>query len=68
MSKCCALALQMCLFGGLQRVTDDELPLLTSDFYAKHMLPAKPEGKLNLHAFCHEDSLWLRPSLYIFVF
>ncbi len=36
--------MQVCLLGGLQAVTDGELPLLTSDFYAKHMLPAKPEG------------------------
>ena len=35
---------QACLLGGLQAVTDDDLPMLTSDFYAKHMLPAKPEG------------------------
>ena len=34
----------MCLLEGLHAVTDGELPMLTSDFYAKHMLPAKPEG------------------------
>ena len=35
---------QECLFGGLHSVEDSELPILTSDFYSKHMLPAKPEG------------------------
>jgi translation initiation factor 2D len=36
--------LQECLLGGLQSLQDAELPILTSDFYSKHMLPAKPEG------------------------
>ena len=36
--------MQGCLLGGLQAVSDGELPMLTSDFYAKHMIPAKPEG------------------------
>lgn len=30
-------------------MTDEELPMLTSDFYAKHMLPAKPEGDYACH-------------------
>ncbi|CAL5226777.1 g9634 [Coccomyxa viridis] len=36
--------IEVCLLEGLHAVTDGELPMLTSDFYAKHMLPAKPEG------------------------
>ena len=36
---------QACLLGGLQSLTDAELPIQTSDFYSKHMLPAKPEGE-----------------------
>ncbi len=36
--------MQVCLLEGLHAVTDGELPMLTSDFYAKYMLPAKPEG------------------------
>lgn len=26
-------------------MADEDLPMLTSDFYSKHMLPAKPDGK-----------------------
>ena len=35
-------------------MTDKELPMLTSDFYAKHMLPAKPGGDCacRKQAFC----------------
>lgn len=36
--------LQECLLGGLQSVADEDLPMLTSDFYSKHMLPSKSEG------------------------
>lgn len=36
--------LECCLLGGLLAVPDGELPLLTSDFYSKYMLPAKPQG------------------------
>ena len=35
-------------------MTDEELPMLTSDFYAKHMLPAKPEGDFA----CHKWACW----------
>ena len=35
---------QACLLGGLHSLADAELPIQTSDFYSKHMLPAKPEG------------------------
>lgn len=34
-----------CLLAGLSTLTDKELPIMTSDFYTKHMLPAKPPGK-----------------------
>ena len=34
-----------CLLCGLQSLQDAELPIMTSDFYSKHMLPAKPPGK-----------------------
>lgn len=36
--------MQECLLGGLHSLEDSELPIQTSDFYSKHMLPAKPEG------------------------
>ncbi|CAL8464144.1 g3679 [Coccomyxa elongata] len=36
--------IEACLLGGLQSVADEDLPMLTSDFYSKHMLPAKPDG------------------------
>jgi hypothetical protein len=36
--------LELCLLAGLLSLSDSELPLLTSDFYSKHMLPAKPPG------------------------
>lgn len=36
---------QECLLGGLQSVDDSELPMLTSDFYSKHMLRLKPDGE-----------------------
>lgn len=44
--------MQECLLGGLQSLTDAELPILTSDFYSKHMLPAKPEGAEPLSIAC----------------
>lgn len=37
---------ELCLLRGLHSLTDAELPLQTSDFYSKHMLPAKPPGDL----------------------
>ncbi|KAK9846268.1 hypothetical protein WJX81_000422 [Elliptochloris bilobata] len=36
--------LEYCLLAGLRRVPPTELPCLTSDFYSKYMLPAKPAG------------------------
>lgn len=37
---------QHCLLAGLHSVADNELPIMTSDFYSKHMLPAKPQGEI----------------------
>ena len=34
-----------CLLAGLGTVSDKEMPIMTSDFYTKHMLPAKPPGE-----------------------
>ena len=33
-----------CLLAGLLAVTDEELPMMLSDFYSKHMLANKPDG------------------------
>ena len=33
-----------CLLAGLLTLADKDLPIMTSDFYTKHMLPAKPPG------------------------
>ena len=33
-----------CLIAGLHSLGDDVLPIMTSDFYSKHMQAAKPEG------------------------
>jgi hypothetical protein len=33
-----------CLLAGLLAVTDEELPIMLSDFYSKHMLANKPNG------------------------
>ena len=35
---------EYCLMAGLHSVADAELPIMTSDFYSKHMLPNKPPG------------------------
>ncbi len=35
---------EQCLLKGLHSVSDAELPIQTSDFYSKHMLPAKSPG------------------------
>jgi hypothetical protein len=55
--KCVALIIslsivvpQECLLSGLHSVSDGELPMIASDFYAKHVLPAKAEGTA-LHSF-----------------
>jgi hypothetical protein len=40
---------EQCLLRGLHTVSDGDLPIQTSDFYSKHMLPAKAPG----------DPLWL---------
>ena len=37
--------MQHCLLAGLLALTDEELPIMLSDFYSKHMLANKPEGK-----------------------
>jgi hypothetical protein len=37
-------AVEYCLLAGLHCVQDAELPMLTSDFYTKHMLACKPPG------------------------
>ena len=42
--------LEYCLLAGLRRVPTSELPCLTSDFYSKYMLPAKPAGAVPRHA------------------
>lgn len=41
-----------CLLAGCHSVSDDTLPIMTSDFQSKHMLPNLPEG----------DLAWLRPN------
>lgn len=33
-----------CLLAGLHSVQDGELPIMTSDFQSKHMIPSLPEG------------------------
>lgn len=38
---------EYCLMAGLHSVTDAELPIMTSDFYSKHMLPNKPLGAID---------------------
>ena len=50
--------MQVCLLEGLHAVTDEQLPMLTSDFYAKYMLPAKPEGS----SPCLNQMRHLRPA------
>lgn len=45
--------LEYCLLAGLRRVPTSELPCLTSDFYSKYMLPAKPAGMVPCHAVLH---------------
>jgi translation initiation factor 2D len=37
--------LEAAVLAGLQNLKTADLPIQTSDFYTKHMLPAKPEGK-----------------------
>ena len=37
--------MEHCLLAGLLAVTDEELPVMLSDFYSKHMLANKPEGE-----------------------
>ncbi len=34
-----------CLLAGLHSVQDGELPIMTSDFQSKHMIPSLPEGR-----------------------
>ncbi len=50
---------QACLLGGLQSVADEDLPMLTSDFYSKHMLPAKPDGRITRMLLKKEVALTL---------
>ena len=35
-----------CLAAGLVRVKDKDLPIITSDFYSKFMVPSRPAGSL----------------------
>jgi len=42
--------LHYCLLAGLRRVPPGDLPCLTSDFYSKYMLPAKPAGRARVAA------------------
>jgi len=42
-----------CLLAGLLAVTDEELPVMLSDFYSKHMLANKPDGECGDHAMRH---------------
>lgn len=35
---------EYCLLAALAGVADSDLPMLTSDLYSKHMVPAKPAG------------------------
>ena len=51
-----------CLLSGLQSLQDAELPIMTSDFYSKHMLPAKPPGE-RVHAYGTEPPMSLREIL-----
>lgn len=37
---------ETCLLAGLMTVSDKEMPIMTSEFYTRHMLPAKPPGML----------------------
>jgi hypothetical protein len=39
-----------CLLAGCHSVNDSELPIMTSDFQSKHMLPNLPEGGLYARA------------------
>ena len=51
-----------CLLVGLLAVTDEELPIMLSDFYSKHMLANKPDGAS--HAWPHSHSLhWYQSSV-----
>ncbi len=45
--------MEHCLLAGLLAVTDEELPVMLSDFYSKHMLANKPEGECGDHAMHH---------------
>ena len=36
---------ERCLEGGLLAVPEAELPIMTSDFYTKYMLPCRPAGE-----------------------
>ncbi|KAL4852879.1 Eukaryotic translation initiation factor 2D [Chlorella vulgaris] len=38
--------LEAAVLAGLQTLKTADLPIQTSDFYTKHMLPAKPEGTM----------------------
>lgn len=41
-----------CLLAGCHSVDDADLPIMTSDFQSKHMLPNLPEGKIASHWSC----------------
>ena len=52
--------LEYCLLAGLRRIPPTELPCLTSDFYSKYMLPAKPAGVAPRRVFLPADSRAMR--------
>ena len=37
--------LETSVLAGLQSLTNANLPIMTSDFYTKYMVPNKPEGR-----------------------
>ena len=52
---------EQCLEGGLLAVPDGELPIMTSDFYSKYMLPCRPAGDLRSPIVCMRRKI--RPVL-----
>ena len=56
------VVIEHCLLAGLHSLPDSGLPILTSDFYSKHMLPHKPPGARESHCNPHMPkfgcSLW----------
>ena len=50
-----------CLLAGLLAVADEELPIMLSDFYSKHMLANKPDGEFT-HACVARLLSWVSVS------